>query len=382
MTRQPDVDQLVESWLAEGPSQLPDRVVDSIVSQLDQTPRRRLRLPSGREDMNRTMLAVAGIAAALVLGVGGVAIYAGLGLNGPGPAAPTATAPTPSAEPSPSQAPVQSSAPASDEAVFLRRDYADVLVIGVDVEGHERVIARLAEAWGPEPTYPDPAGALSPSGLLVMAAGIDPFDLRWTIFDLLSPEAPPLEVAGVAGQDIDQLDYSYFGSWSEELHGRTDGRASWGPGDRLAIQWFERIPQGGNGFGRNDFVSFVEGRTGEAISVDIDDALVILPYWASDGSGIVVDGLPIERVLRDDGTFVSAPGIIPESSCGKLLQSGNELLSRADYAASPCISPDGLLLADTSVIDAISPTARLTIEATGGSRVVAGQFVGWLERTP
>jgi len=40
------------------------------------------------------------------------------------------------------------------------------------------------------------------------------------------------------------------------------------------------------------------------------------------------------------------------------------------------------LLVDTSVIDALSPTARLVIEATGESRVVAGQFVGWLERAP
>jgi hypothetical protein len=214
-----------------------------------------------------------------------------------------------------------------------------------------------------------------------MPAGRDPEDMRWTIFDLLNPEVPALEIEGIAKQDTDQLDYSYF---AEKISGgrRVDGRASWGPGDRLAIKWFARVPQGGNSFGRNNFVSYVDGRTGESVSLDIADDLVILPYWSSDASGILVDALPDERVLRDDGMLFPAPGIVPEASCTKLGQPRDRSLSTADYNASPCVSPDGLLLADASVVDAVTPRARLIVEETGESFVVAGQFVGWLELTP
>ena len=41
MTRHLDVDRALDEWLAEGPSQLPDHVIDGIVRQLNQTNQRR-----------------------------------------------------------------------------------------------------------------------------------------------------------------------------------------------------------------------------------------------------------------------------------------------------------------------------------------------------
>ena len=50
MTRALNVDRVVESWLAEGPSELPRRVIDGILDELDETkPRRLPSLPQGLE---------------------------------------------------------------------------------------------------------------------------------------------------------------------------------------------------------------------------------------------------------------------------------------------------------------------------------------------
>ena len=37
MSGQMDVDRLLESWFADGPTELPDRVIDSIVANLTRT---------------------------------------------------------------------------------------------------------------------------------------------------------------------------------------------------------------------------------------------------------------------------------------------------------------------------------------------------------
>ena len=76
MTRQLDVDRLLESWLAEGPAELPDRVVDNILSQLDLTEKRKPRWLPRRLTMNRTIFAV-GSAAALVVAMLAFAYYSG-----------------------------------------------------------------------------------------------------------------------------------------------------------------------------------------------------------------------------------------------------------------------------------------------------------------
>ena len=97
MTRHFDVDQTLEAWLAEGPSLLPDHVIDRIVRQLDKTEQRRPTWLPGRERMNRMMVAIVGVAAAVALAVLAAGLYLGRSSNAPGvggPPAPTAS-PTP-----------------------------------------------------------------------------------------------------------------------------------------------------------------------------------------------------------------------------------------------------------------------------------------------
>jgi hypothetical protein len=261
------------------------------------------------------------------------------------------------------------------EAVFLRRDSTvNVLVIGVDSDGRERVITRLAQASGNFNT-PAPAGVVSSSGLLAMPVGIGIG--RWTVIDLLDPEATRMVIPGIAQQDAEQLEYLYpIDPRSEASHFR-GGRAWWGPGDRLAIHWYERVPLGDNRFGRNWFVTFADGATGEATSVDIPDELTLLPFWAPDGSGILVESASEREVLRADGTLAPASDAVPETSCERFSEAGSDL-DVVSGGPTACLSPDGSLVVRSS--DSYEhPTGSLTVQATGDSLAVDGRFAGWLD---
>ena len=84
MTSELDVDRVLEDWLAEGPSRLPDRVISETVEHLDHIKRRRYLLPPGRERMARLLIAGTGLAAALVAAVVGFAtLTGGNGVGGP-----------------------------------------------------------------------------------------------------------------------------------------------------------------------------------------------------------------------------------------------------------------------------------------------------------
>jgi hypothetical protein len=75
MTRPFDADRVLEDWLAEGPSRLPDRVIDGIVRQLDEHQQRKHVWLPGRDRMNRLYLTVGGAAATVLLAAVGVAFF-------------------------------------------------------------------------------------------------------------------------------------------------------------------------------------------------------------------------------------------------------------------------------------------------------------------
>jgi hypothetical protein len=95
MNRPADVDRTLESWLAEGPSQLPDPVIDRIVGQIDTKHQRKHWWLPRRETMNRMLLSVGGVAAAVLIAVVGFAYFNG----GAGPN--VGGVPTPSPSPAP-----------------------------------------------------------------------------------------------------------------------------------------------------------------------------------------------------------------------------------------------------------------------------------------
>ena len=84
MTSELDVDRVLQDWLAQGPSRLPDRVITETVENLDHIKRRRYLLSPGRERMARLLIAGTGLAAALIAAVVGFAtLTGGEGVGGP-----------------------------------------------------------------------------------------------------------------------------------------------------------------------------------------------------------------------------------------------------------------------------------------------------------
>jgi hypothetical protein len=85
MTRQLDVDRVLEDWLAEGPSRLSDDAIRDTIAHLDDIAQRKRTWLPGSERMNRLILSATGIAAAAI-----VAVVALGTLNGNGdPGGPT-----------------------------------------------------------------------------------------------------------------------------------------------------------------------------------------------------------------------------------------------------------------------------------------------------
>ena len=69
MTSQFDADRVLEDWLAEGPSQFPERAIDETIGRLDSVRQRKpSRLP-GSERMNRLVLSATAVAAAVIVAV-------------------------------------------------------------------------------------------------------------------------------------------------------------------------------------------------------------------------------------------------------------------------------------------------------------------------
>ena len=308
--------------------------------------------------------------------------------------------------------------PLSYEAVFLRLEVVDgtpvVIVVGVNTDGGERRIARLPGAWvafevsagGGNRAFLSPMGAVSPTGLLAIPRGGADLMMRWEIFDLRRPQAAPLVVAGIE-QFVDTLRSTpYF-----EVNSR--GGVSWGPGERLAILWYEQcvtscVP--------DVQATFVEGRTGAATTVDLPADLVALPYWASDGSGVFVgDNNPAsdpqarvapQLLLRPDGT-VAGSQAVAEASCRTRYQTGAEIsvssgrivrrnpdgtsdeLPTPGGVLMPCLAPDDSAIAHIqerpSGITAEGTTSRpagLIATGSGAWFEIEGSFAGWMEVTP
>ena len=99
-----DVTRVVRSWLEEGVTALPDRVLDTVLDQLPTTPQRRSRWAARRRPfMNNTIRIGLAAAAVVVIAFIGYQLIAGPNVAGPGPE-PTTTrtmTPSPSAAPSP-----------------------------------------------------------------------------------------------------------------------------------------------------------------------------------------------------------------------------------------------------------------------------------------
>jgi hypothetical protein len=102
MTTPRNVDQLIKSYLAEGPVELPDRSFEAVRDEIDGTRQRR---PIGLPTLPLISDSARLVAVAALLFIA----FVGINVLGPGPG--ISTAPSPSVSPSPSVAPTSSPAP-------------------------------------------------------------------------------------------------------------------------------------------------------------------------------------------------------------------------------------------------------------------------------
>jgi hypothetical protein len=105
MSADRDVNSIVRSWLEDGATALPDRVLDNVLDQLPATPQRRSLWPARRfgEMNNFAKLAVAAAAVAVVA-FAGIRLLPGEGnTGGPLPSESASLSPSPIASPSPSR---------------------------------------------------------------------------------------------------------------------------------------------------------------------------------------------------------------------------------------------------------------------------------------
>jgi hypothetical protein len=107
MSADRDVTRIVQSWLEEGVTALPDRVLDTVLDLLPATPQRRAPWPVRRLlDMHiPARIAVAAAAVAAVAVVGAIAIPKGGGAAVQPPPSPT-SAPSPTTRPAPTPIPL------------------------------------------------------------------------------------------------------------------------------------------------------------------------------------------------------------------------------------------------------------------------------------
>jgi hypothetical protein len=100
MSTDRDTTRIVRSWLEEGATSLPDRVLDAVLDQVPATPQRRARWLAWRVfDMNATIRLAIGAAALVVAAIIGFSVLpSGSGVGG-GPAATPTPVPTPTPTP-------------------------------------------------------------------------------------------------------------------------------------------------------------------------------------------------------------------------------------------------------------------------------------------
>ena len=153
MSTDRDVTRTVRSWLEEGVTALPDRVLDNVLDRLPATPQRRPLWPARRlRQMNSALKIAVAAAAAVAVVVGGIYLVPGRGgIGGQG-------APSSSPEPSPSHQVVR------------------ITVAGTELNGALlKLTAQMPEGWSTGASGPTGPYAVHGAGAVETPAGIGLF---------------------------------------------------------------------------------------------------------------------------------------------------------------------------------------------------------------
>jgi hypothetical protein len=123
MTRDRDIERVLERWFAEGPTQMPDHLFNEVVDRIDRIPQRRLAALQSRFSAMSLNIRIAGIAAIIVLAAG----IGALALGGPRA---VVVSPSASVSPTVTTTPSPIATPAASAAAALVPDALQHLWIG------------------------------------------------------------------------------------------------------------------------------------------------------------------------------------------------------------------------------------------------------------
>jgi len=193
MTHDRDFDRIAEAFMADGPTQLADRVLDDALDEVHLTSQRRvlIRVPWRFPLMNTyAKLGVAAVVAVLLVG-GGIALLRPGTSSGPGGAPSVAPSSAPSVAPSPSPSPSPAPSPIStaDWVPFASARYGYTLAYPAS---HTGVTGATVSA----PTEVIPAQRDFVIGTDRITVSGDDIANDWFI---LGPDGNQIGVAGFAG---------------------------------------------------------------------------------------------------------------------------------------------------------------------------------------
>lgn len=148
MNQRSDIDRVLQTWMTDGPTAIPDRVVDVVTARIAVSRQRRTSHVQGRTNVTTPIKLIAGLAAALVVAVVGYNLLPGT----TGPGTPTAV-PTVSAQPTagPTASPVADLPNGTLQAgryrmdlSFIKPGLSVVADVPADWQGEREVPALLA----------------------------------------------------------------------------------------------------------------------------------------------------------------------------------------------------------------------------------------------
>jgi hypothetical protein len=243
MNHRSDIDRVMKVWMDDGPTAIPDRVVDVVAARIGVQRQRRAWPFPGRTTVTAPMKLAAGLAAVLVAAVVGLQMLPGNGGTGGEPtASPSATpAPSPTAAPTPKPVPTSrtitypsfGSAPSLDITFDLPAGWGEFdtgWLVGP--ENRARAMVLILETAGlfSDPCQWDIAGTGDETQPGDLAVSADALELATALHDhtaYTSAGAPtPTSLGSHAGYFVEielPADLDFVGPTCDVVTGDQDG---------------------------------------------------------------------------------------------------------------------------------------------------------------
>ena len=206
-----DFDRIARAFMANGPTQLADRVLDGSLADVHQTPQRRVHVRAPWRTPAMNVYAKVAAAAVVIVAVGAL----GLAILRPNASSPSVGGPAPSAAPSPSTMPEASTVPSSSSGVAHLSQTFTSSMHGISLAAPAGWTTRPAtqpagDDWSPFVTFGDPYADFihDPVGQANLWLGVSSLPLNavdadaWPnaqISETDCPRAEPVTVDGALG---------------------------------------------------------------------------------------------------------------------------------------------------------------------------------------